>query len=52
MVNPKFVDPPGGDFAAIGRGSPLADSIASVGWDLNDQARRYLAWWHKGKRVP
>jgi ADP-ribosyl-[dinitrogen reductase] hydrolase len=22
----------------------LADSIASVGWDLNDQARRYTAW--------
>jgi ADP-ribosyl-[dinitrogen reductase] hydrolase len=27
----------------------LADSIASVGWDLNDQACRYLAWWRKGK---
>ena len=27
----------------------LADSIASVGWDLNDQARRYLAWWQKGE---
>ena len=27
----------------------LADSIASAGWDLNDQARRYLAWWRKGK---
>jgi len=26
----------------------LADSIASVGWDLNDQARRYIAWWRKG----
>ena len=26
----------------------LADSIASVGWDLNDQARRYVAWWRKG----
>jgi ADP-ribosyl-[dinitrogen reductase] hydrolase len=26
----------------------LADSIASVGWDLNDQARRYLAWYEKG----
>jgi len=26
----------------------LADSIASVGWDLNDQARRYLAWYQKG----
>ena len=22
----------------------LADSLASVGWDLNDQAERYLAW--------
>jgi ADP-ribosyl-[dinitrogen reductase] hydrolase len=27
----------------------LADSIASVGWDLNDQAERYLQWWNKGK---
>jgi ADP-ribosylglycohydrolase len=27
----------------------LADSIASVGWDLNDQARRYLAWYHYGE---
>ena len=26
----------------------LADSIASVGWDLNDQADRYLAWWQNG----
>ena len=26
----------------------LADSIASVGWDLNDQARRYVAWWQRG----
>jgi hypothetical protein len=27
----------------------LADSIASVGWDLNDQACRYVAWWRKGE---
>jgi ADP-ribosylglycohydrolase len=27
----------------------LADSIASVGWDLNDQANRYVAWWKTGK---
>lgn len=27
----------------------LADSIASAGWDLNDQARRYVAWWREGK---
>jgi len=27
----------------------LADSVGSVGWDLNDQARRYLAWWRKGE---
>jgi ADP-ribosylglycohydrolase len=27
----------------------LADSIAKVGWDLNDQADRYLAWWEKGE---
>src|SRR5262249_41030903 len=26
----------------------LADSIAEVGWDLNDQAERYLAWWRTG----
>ena len=27
----------------------LADSILSVGWDLDDQARRYVSWWRKGK---
>ncbi|MFM7315448.1 MAG: ADP-ribosylglycohydrolase family protein [bacterium] len=27
----------------------LADSIAETGWDLDDQARCYLAWWQKGK---
>ena len=27
----------------------LADSIATVGWDLNDQARHYIAWWRKGE---
>lgn len=27
----------------------LADSIAEVGWDLDDQAERYLAWWKTGK---
>ena len=27
----------------------LADSIATVGWDLNDQASRYVEWWKKGK---
>jgi ADP-ribosylglycohydrolase len=26
----------------------LADSIAS-GWDLNDQARRYVSWWRRGE---
>lgn len=26
----------------------LADSIASVGWDLNDQADRYVRWWQAG----
>jgi ADP-ribosylglycohydrolase len=26
----------------------LADSIAEVGWDLNDQAKRYVAWWRTG----
>jgi ADP-ribosylglycohydrolase len=27
----------------------LADSIAEKGWDLNDQARRYVAWWREGQ---
>src|SRR5580704_15321797 len=27
----------------------LADSIATVGWDLNDQADRYVAWRKTGK---
>jgi ADP-ribosylglycohydrolase len=27
----------------------LADSIASVGWDLSDQAERYVQWWKTGK---
>lgn len=27
----------------------LADSIAAVGWDLNDQARRYVEWWKTGQ---
>jgi ADP-ribosyl-[dinitrogen reductase] hydrolase len=27
----------------------LADSIATVGWDLDDQAQRYVAWWKTGK---
>lgn len=27
----------------------LADSIATVGWDLKDQAQRYVAWWRTGK---
>jgi ADP-ribosyl-[dinitrogen reductase] hydrolase len=27
----------------------LADSMASVGWDLNDQARRYVEWWRTGR---
>ncbi len=27
----------------------LADSIATKGWDLNDQAQRYVAWWKTGK---
>jgi len=26
----------------------LADSIGAAGWDLNDQARRYGAWWRRG----
>ena len=26
----------------------LADSLATVGWDLNDQASRYLRWWRNG----
>src|SRR5579871_4743283 len=27
----------------------MADSIAQAGWDINDQARRYVAWWKKGE---
>jgi len=27
----------------------LADSIAEAGWDLNDQAQRYVQWWKMGK---
>jgi len=27
----------------------LADSIASVGWDLDDQVRRYVRWWKHGE---
>lgn len=27
----------------------LADSIGRAGWDLNDQARRYIDWWQNGK---
>lgn len=27
----------------------LADSIAEAGWDLDDQARRYLDWWRNGR---
>jgi ADP-ribosylglycohydrolase len=26
----------------------LADSIAEVGWDLTDQAKRYVSWWPGG----
>ncbi len=26
----------------------LADSIAQAGWDLNDQAARYVRWWRTG----
>src|SRR5690554_4456716 len=26
----------------------LADSISRAGWDLNDQARRYVSWWRNG----
>ena len=27
----------------------MADSIAHAGWDLNDQARRYVRWWREGE---
>ena len=27
----------------------LADSISKVGWNLNDQADRYVEWWKTGK---
>lgn len=26
----------------------LADSIGTVGWDLDDQMQRYVRWWRKG----
>lgn len=26
----------------------LADRITQAGWDLNDQAKRYVEWWQKG----
>jgi len=26
----------------------LADSIAQAGWNLNDQAQRYVSWWRDG----
>jgi ADP-ribosyl-[dinitrogen reductase] hydrolase len=27
----------------------MADSIVEVGWDLEDQARRYVRWWRHGE---
>jgi ADP-ribosylglycohydrolase len=27
----------------------LGDSIADVGWDIDDQAQRYVQWWRSGK---
>ncbi len=27
----------------------LADSLADVGWDLDDQAERYIRWWRGGE---
>lgn len=27
----------------------LADSLVQTGWDLDDQARRYVAWWRTGR---
>lgn len=27
----------------------LADSLVVVGWDINDQARRYVEWWQSGQ---
>lgn len=27
----------------------LADSLAQAGWDLTDQARRYVTWWRSGE---
>lgn len=27
----------------------LGDSLCNVGWDLNDQAARYVAWWRSGQ---
>ena len=27
----------------------LADSLAAAGWDLDDQAQRYVSWWQNGE---
>ena len=27
----------------------LADSMGATDWDLDDQARRYVAWWREGE---
>lgn len=27
----------------------VADSLSQFGWDLNDQAARYVAWWRRGQ---
>jgi ADP-ribosyl-[dinitrogen reductase] hydrolase len=27
----------------------LADGMAEVGWDLNDQTQRYVRWWRHGE---
>ena len=34
-----------------GMAMALADSIARVGWDPNDQADRFLAWWQHPNEV-
>ncbi len=61
--NPPGVSPPSPAIATAGRigwrpgewtddtsmALALADSIATAGWDLNDQAGRYVQWWKTGK---
>jgi ADP-ribosylglycohydrolase len=41
--------PPGEGTDDTSMALALADSIADAGWDLDDQAERYVAWWRRGE---